>query len=465
MISDDIRSQIKSGESAIRAFARNPVNLDGIAATVAGFLNASGGILFIGVDDSGAIVGVGSDLEAEGTRRSVEQALRDRIAPKALFTVSLDVEADRSVITVEVPQGRDGPYAVGGAYWVRRGLETVRFDDAALDQFLRDRAVETQRWERRPSVGMTDSDVASIEVIRLLDDARLTGRFDFTPREESASVFQRLGLTAGGYSTQAADVLFGKHPEVRLPQCRLRYIEYETNKTGDKFIDDRWIVGPLGSVFDQVVERLSATVRIQSIFKPEDPRRSERATYSLAALREGVVNALAHRDYAAFSSGVSVSVYPSRIEIWNSGSLPAALKVADLKKIHPSIPMNPDIAFVLYLRGLMDRLGRGTQKILRGCNDVGARAPKWESKPTGVTLTIYSGGDGDGQSVQFNDRQLQLIERLRPGDSVRAADYEKQAEISDRQARRDLAELEEAGLLQRIGSARATAYRRTEREV
>lgn len=465
MISDDVRRQIAAGESSLTAFIADPADIDHIAATVAGFLNASGGILFIGVSQSGKILGVGSDIEAEERRRDIEHHLRDRISPEALFTVSVDVEKERPIITIEAPQGRDGPYAVNRAFYVRRGASTVQFDDATLNQFLRNRAIETQRWERRPSVGMLDSDISFPEINRLMEDAQRTGRFDFSGREDGMSLLGRLGLLSNGDPTQAADVLFGKEPELRHPQCRVRYIRYESDKVGDRFIDDRWISGPLGMVFDQLVERLAVTVRIQATFEPGNPVRQDRPTYSMAALREGVVNALAHRDYADFSSGVTVSVFPGRIEIWNSGKLPATLKIADLKRVHPSIPTNPDITFILYLRGLMDRLGRGTQKILLGCKELGARPPKWESKASGITLTIYSASNADADPVFLNERQRRLIERLRPGDAVRANDYMAEEDISERQARRDLSDLDAAGLIEKVGSARATAYRRTEKEV
>ncbi len=465
MISDDVRRQIAAGESYLTAFIADAADIDHIAATVTGFLNASGGILFIGVSESGKIIGVGSDLEAEERRRKIEHHLRNRISPEAHFTVSVDVEKGGPVITIEAPRGRDGPYAVNQAFYVRRGASTVQFDDETLGEFIRKRAIETQRWERRPSVGMLDRDILVPEIDRLMADAQRSGRFDFVEREDGMSLLGRLGLLSGGDPTQAADVLFGKEPERRHPQCRVRFIRYESDKVGDRFVDDRWISGPLGLVFDQIVERLAATVRIQATFEPGNPVRQDRPTYSMAALREGVVNALAHRDYADFSSGASVSVFPGRIEIWNSGKLPATLKVADLKRVHPSIPTNPDITFILYLRGLMDRLGRGTQKILLGCKELGARTPKWESKASGITLTIYSAGNSDADPVFLNERQRRLIERLRPGDLVRANDYMIEQSVSERQARRDLSDLDAAGLLEKIGSARATAYRRTEMEV
>ena len=111
----------------------------------------------------------------------------------------------------------------------------------------------------------------------------------------------------------------------------------------------------------------------------------------------------------------------------------------------------------------MERVGRGTQKIFAACDALGARPPLWRDSPSGVTLTMYA---ADGE-VEFalSPRQARLMERLRPGDAIRLWDYVNEQEVSERQARRDLVELENAGFLVRSGQARATVYRRTERTV
>jgi ATP-dependent DNA helicase RecG len=269
-------------------------------------------------------------------------------------------------------------------------------------------------------------------------------------------------VTSGGL-TQGCDVLFGRRPSQRQPQCRVRFIQFETDKTGSAYLDDLWVEGPLVQVYNRVIERVSTHVRVQAYFAPGEHMRQDRFNYSIEALREGLVNALAHRDYASFSGGATLSVYPDRIEIWNSGRLPREIKVGDLKKPHPSIPTNPDIAHVLYLRRLMERVGRGTQKIIVACEELGARPPKWQDSASGVTLTLYSAGAAEG--ARLNPRQALVMERLRPGDTLRLWDYVHEQQVSERQARRDLSELEAAGFLVRSGQARATQYRRTERTV
>jgi ATP-dependent DNA helicase RecG len=461
MISEEIRAQIEAGEGRSTALFRSAEHHGVIAATICAFLNARGGVAFVGVDPSGEIVGVGADPET--ARREIETHLQDAISPTALFTVSVDTENNLPIISIEAPQGRDVPYVIDGRVFVRRGKRTAVADPETIRDIVQGRSVEADRWERRPSVALTESDLVRSELADTVSSATEAGRFTFEDGNDTRRVLSDLSLVVSNGLTNACDVLFAKRPSQRHPQTRVRFIQYESDKAGAAFIDDRWVEGPLVQVYSQVMEKVGAHVRVQSFFGPDDRGRQDRPNYSLEALREGLVNALAHRDYASFSGGATLSVYPGRIEIWNSGRLPRGISIADLKRVHPSIPPNPDITHVLYLRRLMERVGRGTQKIIAACDELGARPPLWQESPSGVTLTIYA-ADGD-VDFALSPRQAQLMERLRPGDSIRLWDYVREQEVSERQARRDLAELEQAGFLIRSGRARATSYRRTERTV
>lgn len=461
MISEEIRAQIQGGESSSTAFLRSAEHPGVIAATVCAFLNSRGGVVFVGVDPSGTIVGVGAD--AEEVRRRLETHLQDAIAPTALFTVSVDTEEGLPIISIEAPAGRDVPYVIDGQVFLRRGKRTITADPEALRDIVQGRSVEADRWERRPSVTLSEDDLVRGEIADTVSSATESGRFSFEGGEDPRRALRDLALIVPNGFTNACDVLFAKRPSLRHPQTRVRFIQFESDKAGAAFLDDRWVEGPLFQVYSQVMEKVGAHVRVQSLFAPGERGREDHPNYSIEALREGLVNALAHRDYAAFSGGVTVSVYPGRIEIWNSGRLPRGIKIADLKRVHPSIPPNPDITHVLYLRRLMERVGRGTQKIIAACDALGARPPLWQDSPSGVTLTIYA---ADGQvDFALSPRQAQIMEHLRPGDSIKLWDYVREQDVSERQARRDLAELEEAGFLIRSGRARATLYRRTERTV
>jgi ATP-dependent DNA helicase RecG len=118
--------------------------------------------------------------------------------------------------------------------------------------------------------------------------------------------------------------------------------------------------------------------------------REEQSLYPPAAVREGLVNAFAHRDYADFRGGIAVHLYPDRLEIWSSGAFPEGVTPQTLVQGHISILRNPDIAHVLYLRGLMEKLGRGGVLILNACETHGLPPPRWQADSLGVTLTLLA---------------------------------------------------------------------------
>jgi ATP-dependent DNA helicase RecG len=461
MISGDIRKQIKGGEKVNIAFVEDAADAAGIAATVCALLNTNGGIVFVGVTPNGDVRGVGDQPDA--VRKELELALQKTIAPKALFTLSIDVEEGASILSIEVPEGRDTPYVTDGRVFVRSGKRSVAASPEELRRVVQVRAVEPNRWERRPSAALELDDLDLDQINATIEESQELGRLQFRTPSDPSGALRELNLVGPNGFTNGCDVLFAKRPAARHPQCRVRFIRYETDKTGSAYLDDLWFDAPLANVIELLIEQIGRQVSVQAYFPPGEHVRQDRFNYSIEALREGIVNAVAHRDYASFSGGVSVSVFPDRIEIWNSGRLPREISVSALKRPHPSIPVNPDIAHVLYLRRLMERVGRGTQKIVAACDELNARPPVWKNETSGVTLTIFSAAAAPGPSL--NPRQAQLLETLRPGDVLKLWDYVGQHEISDRQARRDLAELEEFGLVRKSGRARATVYQRTERTV
>lgn len=462
MIPDTIKKQIREGEGIVTEFKASAKNMEAIAKTVCSFLNTKGGAIFCGVDDKGKIIGIN---DVQSIAEKLQEFLLDAVSPKALFSITVDEENNKPIITIEAPQGRDQPYVYGGAVYVRRGSHTRTADSATLREMVQSKSVETERWERRPSLALEEEDLDRNEVFEAVKDAEDSGRFKFSNSDDMIFVLEDLGLCRNGGFTQAADVLFGYNPALRHPQVRVRGTRYAEDKGSDDYLDDRMFQGPVVRMLNEVIDFVGRNVAVTAHFENSQLRRQNRPEYPMHALREGLVNAFAHRDYAGFSGGISVGIYPSRIEIWNSGRLPEGLAPSDLRRNHPSLPTNPDIAHLLYIRGLMERVGRGTQKILNACKEYGLPGPKWLDRPSGVTLILYSARSSAGHEISLNERQKILIEKLVPGSEITPAEYRKQfaSDVSERHARRDLKELEDLLLVVRKGGGASTRYQRTNR--
>jgi len=119
------------------------------------------------------------------------------------------------------------------------------------------------------------------------------------------------------------------------------------------------------------------------------------------------------------------------------------------------------MAHVFYLRGIIERIGRGTIKIVDQCRTAGLKPPQWKATRSGITLTLFGGQ----HPVKLNGRQKELLHSLTPGETVEPADYYAKMDgvISQRQAQRDLSRLESGGWLRQEGDGPATIYVRTEK--
>jgi ATP-dependent DNA helicase RecG len=258
-------------------------------------------------------------------------------------------------------------------------------------------------------------------------------------------------------------VLFGSKVASRHPQTRMRAVRFATDRAED-FLDEQLYEGPAFKLLELAMDFLKRHVPISSEFREGQLQRESKPWYPFSALREGLVNALVHRDYAAFSGSVSVNVYPDRVEIWNTGKLPRGLSPRDLLLTsHSSILVNPDIGHVFYLHELMERVGRGTYKIAQECRDLGMRLPEWKNVGAGVRLTMFAAKAGAPTSFDLNERQKELLSTLQPGDQIRVAEFVVRFGhgITDRQSRRDLKDLEGYGFLVRHGAGSKTTYQRT----
>jgi ATP-dependent DNA helicase RecG len=153
----------------------------------------------------------------------------------------------------------------------------------------------------------------------------------------------------------------------------------------------------------------------------------------------------------------------------NFGSLPEELKAADLKRNHMSLPRNPDIAHICFLRGYIDKIGRGTLKIIEDCKQFGLQEPKWISRTGVTTLTFFNKRHEVGEIIinRLNNRQLNLLTSLKVGEEISFKDYFRgiSNDVSERTARFDLSALVNAGWLKKIGETTRTRFIRTEKHI
>jgi ATP-dependent DNA helicase RecG len=117
---------------------------------------------------------------------------------------------------------------------------------------------------------------------------------------------------------------------------------------------------------------------------------------------------------------------------------------------------------VFYLRELMEQLGMGTQKLVAECKAIGSKPPIWKVEQGAVSLTLFRAPEPVVE-IELSERQGAFLKSTRAGGDYKPSDYTRITGVSERQARRELSELQRFGLLKKRGKGPATVYVRTEK--
>lgn len=385
MMTDEIliKNLIKQGESNQLEFKEFP-HKESVAKAICGFLNAEGGIVLIGVMDDKKVVGL---KDSDKVIDELKRYLLSSIIPEAPITFSLESIDNREIVSVKVWNGSKAPYVYNNNIYVRVGSQTKQATPNHISKLIVERQKTELHWERQLCIGITFEDLDEYEIRNTIRDLNKLGRGKIFEEKQTIEFLSYYGLYQNGNFTNAAVVLFAKEPARYLPQCRVRLSVINNKKTSNNYSYDRILEGNLFRDIEEIIQFFEVNIAVRSQFRNDKWKRKD-FSFPKLALREGIMNALIHRDYSNISGSVLIVFYSNRLEITNYGELPRELKPSDLAKNHLSLPRNPDIAHVCFIRGWIEKIGRGTVKIIEDCEEKGFPKPIWNSK-SGITSLTF----------------------------------------------------------------------------
>jgi predicted HTH transcriptional regulator len=218
-----------------------------------------------------------------------------------------------------------------------------------------------------------------------------------------------------------------------------------------------------GSLFEVVDKAVDFVMdRIRRTVTPSERTVAGNVSYEVPfrVVREAVVNAVAHRNYAS-KSGVQVMVFADRIEVWNPGSLPEDLTLDQLRDPHPSVPRNRLICEPLFLAHYIERAGTGTLDMIRLCAEAGLPEPEFRSDGERFVTVVWRDWLTDNfmNTLGLSRRQQMAIHQARVAGNIGNSRYRELADISESTALRELRQLTRMGLLEKVGgTGRAARY-------
>ena len=414
---------------------------------ICGFANASGGKLYIGIDDKGKVTGIDNHNKL---LEDLPNKFRDILGVYA--EVNLQSEDGKHYLEIIVPR-YDVPISVRGKYYVRTGSTLQELTGLALNEFILKRTGKT--WDDIPEQRASINDIDESSVKQFLKDARIVKRINVEDDISISDLLEKLRLLEDGYLKRAAIVLFGKDPGKFYPNMAVKIGKFGETDADLKFHEV--VEGNLIQLKDRIGEMLNAKFFIHPI-DFMGMQRVELDEYPVAAVREMILNALVHRNY--MGAPTQIRLYGDNFSVWNDGSLPEGISEEDLKKVHRSKPRNPLLADVCFKAGYIDSWGRGTIKIIEACKNAGLPEPVLKEEQGGFLSKIFKDRFTEEQlkKMGLSERQIKGVEYVKKNQKITNSDYQKLCEVSERTALRDLDELSAKGIMQKKGEKKGTYY-------
>lgn len=414
---------------------------------ICGFANAQGGKIFIGKDDDGNVIGL---KDGKKLMEDIPNKVKD------ILGILVDVDLHKSSkgefveITIE-----PYPYPVNykGQYHFRSGSTKQELKGAALDKFLLQKI--GKRWDGVPVPKVTIKELKQETFDFFRKKALKSQRIN----EESLTdtnehLLENLHLKEGEYLKRAAILLFHPAPEGFVTGA---YIKIGYFQSDDELIFQDEIHGNLFEQIEKTIDLLF-TKYIKAEINYQGITRVEKFEYPKEAIREALLNAIAHKDYSG-GVPIQISVYRDKIIFWNEGQLPENWTIKNLLIKHASKPYNPDIAIALFRSGYIESWGRGTLKIIKECRQAGIPEPVFNHDSSDITVEfrkdIYFAEYLE--SLGLNERQVKAVLCVKEKGKITNRDYQSLYSVSKATATRDLSELEGKQLLVNKGTKGSSA--------
>ncbi|MFL5516174.1 MAG: ATP-binding protein, partial [Gemmatimonadales bacterium] len=435
----DLVDLLRRLEGKTLEFKRDLSSPDGALKTIVAFANTAGGTLLVGVEDQTRHVrGVADALDLE---ERIANLVSDSIAPRLVPEIEILPWRRTQVIAVQVHPSSTRPHYLkregldSGAY-VRVG-STNRRADAEMIQELR-RAARGESFDEQP---MPDLDSEALDFPAASESfapVRPLRKSDLETLRLLTDYQGRKVPTVGGV------LLFGVDRERHFPDA---WIQAGRFAGSDKSrILDRAEFRALPA---RAIEDAIAFIEKHSMHGAEigAVRRKERWNLPPVAVREAVINAVAHADYAQRGAPIRISIFDDRLEIENPGLLPFGLTVEDLQHGISKL-RNRVIGRVFHALGLIEQWGSGIQRMTAACRDAGLADPRLEEIATRFRVTIFTRQIG---RPALDDTDQAIVDALSDGGGRLTSEIAALIGLTSRATRTRLARLVGSGLLREVG--------------
>lgn len=444
------------------------VHISSLGSTLVAMANSGGGTVILGVSPRlGELVGV-SDLQAvkEKIYQAAILAEPTLVLPLArqVLVQSTGVKKSVNLILVSVPPGLPHVYSFDGRFFGRDGSHNSPLPARHLYKLLDERGYIQFETRLVTDASLSDLDAESVlayaQTVGNVPPHDLVTAYDFLVKrgclkrhEDDLSV------------TYAALLLFGRSPQQWLPNATVLAGRFPGTGMSDVY-SKRDINGNLPSQLKQVEEFILANLK--TVVRLVGLTHQEKLEYPFEAVRELVVNAVAHRDYNLQGDNIHLNIFSDRLVVTSPGTLPGPVSLQNL--LEARFARNAVIAQVLSDMGYVERLGYGLDRVMEVTREQGLLPPQFEETAGTFRVTLYNSIQAQGvegylpdlstyASMDLNSRQQAALAQLARQKRITSHDFQSLCpDVHAETLRRDLADLVTRGILIKVGDKKATYY-------
>ena len=444
----DLAEPLKRPERKTIEFKRDLSSTAGVLRTVVAFANTAGGTVLIGVEDGTRHVrGVADPLALEERLASL---LSDGIVPRLLPDIEILPWRSTNLLAVQVYPSPSRPHYLKSAgieagVYVRVGSTNRQADDELVAEL------------RRTSLGKSFDEQALPALDSEAVDFIAASECFATVRKLKRRDLETLRLLVPHQGRKVPSIggllLFGRDREAHFPDAWIQAGRFAgTDKTN--IVDSVALHGPLPKVIEVAIQ----FVQKHGLhgFDIGAVRRTDHWSLPPVALREAVINAVVHADYAQRGAPLRVSIFDDRVEVESPGLLPPGLTVDDLRRGVSKL-RNRVIGRVFQELGLIEQWGSGIQRMSAACRDAGLPAPQLEEIGTRFRVTLST---TRGLVPQLDAIDQAILDALSDGMGRSTNEIASHIARTPRAARTRLAALVARGLALEIGSSPQDPKRR-----
>jgi ATP-dependent DNA helicase RecG len=406
LTNSEILNLIKNGEDSTVEFKLEDVHSESLAQEIVAFANVEGGTIIFGVDNNGNIIGIDSSSflfdqtfsfpkrkSLVGiTRRDLEEWVtticRQSIEPPIIPVIKKVVIDGKRLLAVIIPKSYSVVSTKRGQYFIRVGSTKQQPTTAELARLFQQRRLIAADEAPVPVADVDDLDLSAINRYFLrLAQSELTVDNSQLLLRELVNTGIMVETPDGIFPTLAGILAFGKLPQRFFPSYEIRASAYASSNFDSDVIDQKDIQGQLADMINGAIGFVTRNIKNHSTI-PDGVQRVDRLEYPIEAIREAIINAIAHRDYLISGAAIRLFIFEDRIELYSPGGLPNTITLETMK--YKQFSRNQTLVSFLTGLGFMERRGKGILRMINLMREYNLPPPRFELIGEELLVTFYS---------------------------------------------------------------------------